>query len=200
MSSMSPDFSALQSLLHWMQHFPRPWFVAGGWAIDAFLMRLTREHEDLEIAIYREDQLALQKHLQTWQWEKVVQNEREPWPTDEYLLLPTHELHGSRGPDQLEVLLNERYGDYWVFRRNFGVTRQLEMSWKLSSISGFFSDGLPILSPEIILLYKAKANRKKDAQDFFNAQSALSPAAREWLKTALELCYPEHPWIQHLED
>lgn len=200
MSSMSPEFSALQSLLHWMQHFPRPWFVTGGWAIDAFLMRLTREHKSLEIAIFREDQLALQQHLQTWHWQKLTQKEYQAWPTDEYLLLPIHQLHGSRGPDQLAVLLNERYGDDWVFRHNFSVTRHLKRSWKLSSISGFFSDGLPILSPELVLLYKAKANRKNDAQDFFNTQSALTPAAREWLKQALILCYPEHPWIQHLED
>ena len=28
-----------------------PWYVAGGWAIDLFLGRTTREHADLEIAV-----------------------------------------------------------------------------------------------------------------------------------------------------
>src|SRR5579875_1369419 len=31
-----------------MGSFSRPWFVSGGWTIDLFLGRTTREHEDLE--------------------------------------------------------------------------------------------------------------------------------------------------------
>lgn len=55
-----------------MEGFSRPWFVAGGWAIDLFLDRVTREHSDIEIAVLREDQLALQRHLVGWQFTKVI--------------------------------------------------------------------------------------------------------------------------------
>jgi Aminoglycoside-2''-adenylyltransferase len=32
-----------------------PWWIAGGWAIDLFLGRQTREHEDLDVLILRRD-------------------------------------------------------------------------------------------------------------------------------------------------
>lgn len=31
-----------------MRNFPRPWFLAGGWALDWFVGRVTREHGDIE--------------------------------------------------------------------------------------------------------------------------------------------------------
>ena len=35
---------------------PAPWFIAGGWAIDLFLGRKTREHADVDFALSRLDQ------------------------------------------------------------------------------------------------------------------------------------------------
>jgi hypothetical protein len=43
--------------------FPGRWWVAGGWAIDAWIGRATREHEDLEISILREDQASFRSYL-----------------------------------------------------------------------------------------------------------------------------------------
>ena len=36
-----------------------PWWIAGGWAIDLFLGRQTREHEDIDVQILRRDQHAV---------------------------------------------------------------------------------------------------------------------------------------------
>ena len=46
--------------------------MAGGWAIDLFLGRETRNHQDIDIAIFREDQFELRRHLANWKWEKTV--------------------------------------------------------------------------------------------------------------------------------
>src|SRR5688500_8803600 len=54
------DLLAVGGLL---AHFPRPWWVAGGWAIDAWAGGASREHEDLEISVLRQDLEALQTHL-----------------------------------------------------------------------------------------------------------------------------------------
>ena len=41
-----------------------PWCVVGGWAIDLFLGRVTRKHEDLEIAVPRMFFPAIRSHLE----------------------------------------------------------------------------------------------------------------------------------------
>jgi hypothetical protein len=42
-----------------MRGFKQSWFVAGGWAIDLFLGKATRSHQDIEIAIFRKDQTCI---------------------------------------------------------------------------------------------------------------------------------------------
>jgi hypothetical protein len=54
-----------------MRGFEPDWFVAGGWAIDLFLEKTTRPHEDIEIAIFRKNQLALQDYLDGWLLKKA---------------------------------------------------------------------------------------------------------------------------------
>lgn len=41
--------------------FTAPWIIAGGWAIDLFLKKQTRQHSDVDILVDRKDQLALQQ-------------------------------------------------------------------------------------------------------------------------------------------
>jgi hypothetical protein len=55
-----------------MRGFNAPWCVAGGWALDLFLGRITRPHGDLELAIFRQDQHLLRQHLRDWIFQKVV--------------------------------------------------------------------------------------------------------------------------------
>jgi hypothetical protein len=49
---MSADLMALLQIAALMQRFERPSCIAGGWAIDLFLGRMTRPHKDIEIAIF----------------------------------------------------------------------------------------------------------------------------------------------------
>ena len=50
---MSPaeGFDPVLEYVRLLSDFRRPWMIAGGWAIDLFLRRVTREHEDVDIAI-----------------------------------------------------------------------------------------------------------------------------------------------------
>jgi len=176
-----------------LRGFKGPWFVAGGWAIDLFVGRETRAHEDIEIAVWRDDQRTLRQYLTGWRFEKIARGTREPWREDEWLALPVHEVHGV-GPDgeSLEILLNERTGGAWQFRRNPTVTRPEDR------IALRSRDGIPFLAPEVVLLYKAKDPRPHDEQDFTTAQPRLDPERAEWLRRALELCHPGHPWTAPL--
>ncbi len=52
-----------------MRDFKRPWYIAGGWAIDLFVGRRTRIHNNVDIAIIRRDQRALRSQLVDWTFE-----------------------------------------------------------------------------------------------------------------------------------
>jgi hypothetical protein len=178
-----------------MQGFPAPWCVAGGWALDLFLGRVTRTHGDLELAVLRDDHAALRQHFVGWTFEKVVDGRRVAWPASERLALPVHEIHGhSTGESRraIEFLLNERDGDDWVYRRDARV--RLPMNRWILLAPG----GVPVLCPAIVLLFKAKAPRPKDEVDFRSACDALGRERRKWLGDALGLCHPNHPWLESL--
>jgi hypothetical protein len=178
-----------------MRNFEPHWFVAGGWAIDLFLEEQTRPHEDIEIAIFRKEQLQLQKHLQNWNLKKVAGGELLDWKKDEFLELPIHEIHCFNDltePPMLEVLLNETNGKEWIFRRDERITKPVS---KLFFTAKF---GIKYLRPEVVLLYKSKNPRAKDEQDFNAAGKHLDSESKEWLKNALSICYSQHRWIQNL--
>src|SRR5437867_13350030 len=60
-------FAPIERVARVMAGFPRPWFVSGGWAIELFVGRVTREHEDLEVGLFRRDQGALWAYLSGWE-------------------------------------------------------------------------------------------------------------------------------------
>ncbi len=178
-----------------MRGFPAPWCVAGGWALDLFLGRVTRAHADVEIALFREDQALLHVHLRGWHWEKVIDGRLVRWPADERLELPVHEIHGRSKSDPrlaLEFLLNERTKANWVFRRNKRVTMPIDRAIVRGAL------GYPILCPAIVLLFKAKAPRAKDEADFRSARDGLDVEQRSWLCDALAACHPGHSWRDQL--
>ena len=59
---------------------------------------------------------------------------------------------------------------------------------------------MPILAPEIVLLYKSKEPRSSDDADLANAVPHLPADARAWLAAALGLSAPGHPWIPLLTE
>lgn len=178
-----------------MREFEPDWFVAGGWAIDLFLEKETRRHEDIEIVVFRRDQLALQNHLGDWILRKAAKGVLTSWKSGEFLEPPVHEIHCQKLSGelrQLEVLLNEADGKDWFFRRNQRITKPIS-ELHLTTVSGIKS-----LCPEVVLLYKSKNPRAKDEQDFKAAVKYLNPEAKRWLRDALSICRPEHHWLSNL--
>jgi hypothetical protein len=184
----------VRSVAGWMGNFTAPWCVAGGWALDVFLGEVTRPHDDLEIALFRQDQSRLWQHFSGWRFDKIVGGRRELWRGEE-LSLPVHEIHGHAADGAgcaMEFLLNERDGDRWIFRRNASVSLPVERAFLQST------SGLPVLAPEIVLLFKSKSPRPKDESDFTAARGRLGETRRQWLRAALCECYQRHPWIEML--
>jgi hypothetical protein len=178
---------------------PCPWFVAGGWAIDLHLGRVSRPHGDVDVAVYRQDQAAVRAFLADGGWDtwKAVGGRLVPWAADEWLAPPLHEVHAASrgGGRRLEFLLNERDGSAWRFRKAPAVTRPR------SSVERRTADGLSYYAPEIPLLYKALATvrRPTDDADLAAALPALAPEPRAWLAHVLGGLAPRHPWLAVLE-
>jgi len=173
------------------------WGVAGGWALSLYAGEPLRDHEDIEIAIFQQDQSALRAHLGGWEFQFVPHRSGRlvPWPEGQFLQHPDHEIH-ARSPEgqQLQILLNERDGASWVFRKNRSVRLPLEKAFLPAG------SGLHILAPEIVLLYKALSGerRPKDESDFHAMLPHLPAGGRAWLGAALAACRPEHPWLASL--
>ena len=172
---------------------PFPWAIAGGWALDLARGVVSRPHADVDLVLFREDQRALRAHLPGWRWTQIAAGRPVAWGADDWLPLPVHELHavppGPAAGAPLEFLLNERAGSDWVFRRDPRVRLPVARAVGVSA-----AHALPVLAPEIVLLYKAKAPRAVDEADFAAARPHLSAVARAWLAAALDVCHPGHPW------
>ncbi len=175
-----------------MRDYSQPWWVAGGWAIDLYLGYQSRPHRDIDIAVLRRDQQALRRHLQGWHFTKIVNSISFTWPEQEQLELPVHEVYADNGGERLEFLLNEAAGDTWLFRRNKAISAPIERITRQSAT------GIPFLSPEVVLLYKAKSPRAHDRADFKSTLPKLEPIAKSWLVSALQICHPSHEWLSDL--
>lgn len=182
-----------------MAGFPRAWYLAGGWALAIYIRRVLRPREEVEIAVFREDQDALRAHLAGWEFEKVIPPEkgggRTPWGEEERLDGRVWELHASRpagDPARLRIRVMELKEGTWRFRRDSRVTRPL------AEIGLVGCEGMPILAPEVALLCGAEAGRPEDDEDFKNTREVMGPDRRRWLATALAKAHPGHPWLEAL--
>ncbi|SIS93793.1 hypothetical protein SAMN05421787_107115 [Virgibacillus pantothenticus] len=176
-----------------MKGFSEKWFIAGGWAIDLHIGNETRLHSDIEIAIFRKDQLTLKTYLQGWAFKKVVHGEFQTWE-NEYLKLPIHEIHAQLNNWELEVLLNEMCWGKWLFRRDSRIFLPI------NEVYNYSKTGIPYLNPFVVLLFKLKNTRQKDHQDFINVKPFLAYEEKKWLKEAILVHAPTHQWLGYLDN
>jgi hypothetical protein len=148
------------------------------------------------VAVFRDDQAALRAALPGWAFEAVRGGVRGAWEAGERLAPPVHEVYARPGPGSpgpvVEFLLNERAGDDWVYRRDPGVRRPVARVLRAGA------GGVPVLAPEVVLLYKSKAPRAADEHDFVVGRPLLDADARAWLRAALRRQTPDHPWAAAL--
>ena len=60
------------------------------------------------------------------------------------------------------------------------------------------ADRLRVLAPEVQLLQKSNSPRPKDEADFLAVRDHLDGARTRWLRAALALTSPQHPWLAEL--
>ncbi len=171
------------------------WWVAGGWAIDLFLGRQTRAHQDFDVALLRRDHHSLRRLEQSFALYIAHDGELMPWDgaplNDVY-----HQFWMHRHGDDFwacEVLLEEAHEDAWMFRR------KPEISIPIAEFGELTANGIPFVTPTVALLYKSNRHETdRNAADFRAALPALNPGDRRWLRAALETTYGTHPWLAEI--
>jgi hypothetical protein len=182
--------------------YPGTWWVAGGWALQAFT-GVERHHEDIDPGVLRRDLPLLRRHLaprlHAWTASSGALRPLRPdvdpdGAPDDVLLEGSGQLWTRRdagSPWEYDILLSPGTPQTWVYKRDPAVTMPMaEALWS--------ADGVRYLQPEIQLLYKARGLRPKDQQDFDATLPALDPTRRSWLADALLRTSPGHPWLAAL--
>ena len=145
-----------------LRHLDSPWCVVGGWAIDLWLGRHTRSHADLEIAVLREKLDAVLRLLSPLKPHAVTSGKLRALAPGE---VPPDECHqvwmldAPAGVWRVDVMLEPGDDDLWIYRRDSRLSMPRRDAQSVRS-------SIPYLNPELVLLFKAKAQRDKDLRDF----------------------------------
>lgn len=170
-----------------------PWCVAAGWAIDLYLGGTPRAHADIEIAVPRQSFPQITAALAGFDWE--VAGSGRLWPYaevgDNPDLYQTWCRDPATGRYHLDVFREPHVAEMWVCRRDPSITLPYR------ELIGF-RDGIPYLTPEVALLFKARRTAPKDEQDFRRVAPHLTRTAQTRLADWLTRLYPAHSWLDRL--
>jgi hypothetical protein len=190
-----------QAVAQFFAPLSAPWWIAGGWAIDLFLGRRTRKHEDIDVQVLRRDQQAVRALFGAADVQAALPPPRdETWPfrswrLGEELDADIHDVWCRLTPTEpwaLQLMIADTRDERWVYRRAPTITRLI------AEIGCVTAGGIRYLAPEIQLLYKAKGLRPKDEADFTEVLPTLDQERRQWLRNVLAEAHPHHPWLDRL--
>ncbi|YCK40441.1 nucleotidyltransferase domain-containing protein [Actinomadura sp. ATCC 39365] len=189
------EAAPLEEVVALLRGLAAPWWVAGGHALELAAGRAYREHDDVDIALLRRDQLAVRRLLTGWDVHAAITpGTLRPWPVDELLPASAHDIWVRDHPDapwRFQLMLDEAAGDEWIYRRDPRIRRPL-------TDLTIMRNGFRHLAPEVQLLYKSTAPRPKDEIDFETVLPLLDDSRRHWLAAALRTEHTTHPWLTRL--
>jgi hypothetical protein len=171
------------------------WAIAGGWAIDLWLGVETREHHDVEVVVQRDDQSIVHELLRdSWNLSCIDPpgSGWRPWQVDQQIVSPSFQLKASDRATEFDVFLESVVDEVWIFRRDPRVRQPLANMLSVSM------SGIPVVSPEIQLLYMAKSVEPKNQHDFEVVRPRLRDDAAKRLNVMLGVVDPRHRWRDEL--
>jgi len=210
-ASMAPLPGPLVRAADHLAGYGHDWALCGGWAVDVLLGRQTRDHLDVDIAVFQEDQAELRSHLHGWRLvghdDAVAEDCPDQWD-GRWLDVPGH-IHANTATmdgTELDIQICSRVDDAWV------LSDDPHVALPMSATHGIAPWGrLPVVSAPIILYYKAvpprwrakpddpqPPRRPKDEADFTALLPLLAPQQRTWLHEAITAGQPDHDWLRRL--
>lgn len=171
------------------------WWLTGGVALDRFVGRSTRRHDDIDVEIPRSDLAAILAHLNGWDAHTAQDGVLTPLATADGQPAEANGVwwrQGLGGAWRFDLRLACVTGGDWVYRRHPAIRRALETVWWTDG------GGIPVIAPEVQLLFKARAERAKDTTDAEMVVPLLDARARQWLLDAVRRAHPTSPWLAWL--
>lgn len=185
--------------------------ICGGLAIDEFIGHKTRNHSDIDIAVFFEDKTKIFKFMLDLGWDvyEALGNSRVKKITSltdyeitfkNLLSLINDNVYkfeflrtNQEKLDYVEFLFNSKENDNWIYQYN----ENIKLSLSNSIISG---DNFKYLSPSIVLLYKSReVDNLKNKRDFRSIINKLNIEQLNWLYSSLQLEYEgRHPNIDYI--
>ena len=153
------------------------WAICGGDAIDLFIGEQTREHKDLDIAVFWQDREQIIKYMLDKNWRVFepeagklreitdisndYRREDNLWCIsrdnntynivslgNDYYDITTSQKNQER-LDFIEFLFNKQEDGHFLYKRNHALRIQMDKAIIRTQ------DGIPYLAPEMVLLYKS---------------------------------------------
>lgn len=180
-----------------MEGFPAPWWVVGGYAVEAFT-GVRRFHEDIDLVVFADQVPALRSQFagvfHLWSNHggtfRIIDDDR---PEPLHPLSQVWMRRDARSPWRVDCILNPSRDGRWQSRHDESLVADLdEVTWVAD-------DGLRYLAPEVVMLFKARQRRAKDDIDLGNVWPLLDEPRRAWLRAAVRRTYPDHPWQATLD-
>ncbi|MER7246652.1 hypothetical protein [Kribbella sp. NPDC000426] len=179
-----------------MAGFGRPWWIVGGWAIDAFT-GVDRQHDDVDVSILACDVPSLRAYVgERWHlWTLAGVEMRPLTPKHPDVFHPSSQLwvrkHGD-APWVLDLPLTPDRDGLWT---NKFIP---DHAGRIDEVTWVADDGIRYLNPEIVLLFKARKRRTKDERDFRLVWPLLTEDKQTWLRGMIRRTDTEHPWLQQI--
>lgn len=185
-----------RGLADFMAGFSRPWWVVGGWSIEAFT-GVARVHEDVDLSLLACDVPAFRAH---------VGDRWNLWCNFGGTLRPLNDRHPEVMDARSQIWVRRSAADPWII--DLPITPDRDGLWTskrdpdhvapVEEVTWIHEDGVRYLSPEIALRFKALLDRPKDRYDLDVAWPLLGPAEQEWLVDAVRREAADHPWLERL--
>lgn len=176
--------------------FDGPWWIIGGWSIDAFTGR-PRHHEDIDVSILSRDVPTLREH---------VGDRWHLWNAFDGALRPVTDRHPDLVSPESQIWVRRDAASPWVV--DIPITPDEDGHWTnkrlpeqvapVEQVTWLADDGIRYLNPEITLLFKAKLGRRKDHRDFQTTWPLLSSAQQSWLRDVVHRLHPDHDWLERM--
>jgi hypothetical protein len=171
----------------------RPWWLVGGWAIEAFT-GAPREHEDIDVSMLACDVPALRA---------FVGDRWHLWTNVGGTLRPLTDRSPDLPAPDCQVWVRRDSGSPWVM--DMPLSPDVDGQWQskrmadhvapLDEVTWITEDGVRVANAEIVLLHKAVQLRRKDRRDLDRALPLLSSTQRVWLRESIAALYPGHEWL-----